>query len=156
MRNLPLHLLNFIDGSPEDAASERRSAVTSPGDGREIATVPDSSADDVDRAVAAAQHAFETWSQTTPRQRQAALLALADVLQAHDDELAELEALDAGKPISVVRPEELEHGIDNLRFFAGAALPSSRRASTRPDGHRGSGGSRSAWWAVSRRGTTRS
>ena len=121
MRNLPLHLLNFIDGSPEDAASERRSAVTSPGDGREIATVPDSGADDVDRAVAAAQHAFETWSQTTPRQRQAALLALADVLQAHDDELAELEALDAGKPISVVRPEELEHGIDNLRFFAGAA-----------------------------------
>jgi betaine-aldehyde dehydrogenase len=121
MRNLPLHLLNFIDGSPEDATSERRSVVTSPGDGREIATVPDSGADDVDRAVAAAQHAFETWSQTTPRQRQAALLALADVLQAHDDELAELEALDAGKPISVVRPEELEHGIDNLRFFAGAA-----------------------------------
>ena len=62
-----------------------------------------------------------TWSQTTPRQRQAALLALADILQAHDNELAELEALDAGKPIIVVRPEELEHGIDNLRFFAGAA-----------------------------------
>jgi betaine-aldehyde dehydrogenase len=121
VRNLPLHLLNFIDGSPQDAASKRRSVVTSPGDGREIATVPDSGADDVDRAVAAAQHAFEAWSQTTPRQRQAALLALADVLQAHDDELAELEALDAGKPISVVRPEELEHGIDNLRFFAGAA-----------------------------------
>ena len=121
MRKLPLHLLNFIDGAPTDAASGRRSVVTSPGDGRQIATVPDSGADDVDRAVAAAQRAFATWSQTTPRQRQAALLALADVLQAHDDELAELEALDAGKPISVVRPEELEHGIDNLRFFAGAA-----------------------------------
>jgi betaine-aldehyde dehydrogenase len=121
MRNLPLHLLNFIDGSLQDAASERRSVVTSPGDGREIATVPDSGAEDVDRAVAAAEHAFETWSQTTPRQRQAALLALADLLQAHGDELAELEALDAGKPISVVRPEELEHGLDNLRFFAGAA-----------------------------------
>jgi betaine-aldehyde dehydrogenase len=128
MRNLPLHLLNFIGGSPRDAASQRRSVVTSPGDGREIATVPDSGADDVDRAVAAAQHAFETWSQTTPRQRQAALLALADVLQAHDDELAELEALDAGKPISVVRPEELEHGIDNLRFFAGAARVLEGRA----------------------------
>jgi betaine-aldehyde dehydrogenase len=128
MRNLPLHLLNFIGGSPQDAASQRRSVVTSPGDGREIATVPDSGADDVDRAVASAQHAFETWSQTTPRQRQAALLALADVLQAHDDELAELEALDAGKPISVVRPEELEHGIDNLRFFAGAARVLEGRA----------------------------
>ena len=88
MRKLPLHLLNFIDGSPTDAASGRRSVVTSPGDGREIATVPDSGADDVDRAVAAAQRALATWSQTTPRQRQAALLALADVLQAHDDELA--------------------------------------------------------------------
>jgi len=120
-KKLPLHLLNFIGGSPLEAASGRRSGVTSPGDGREIATVPDSGAEDVDQAVAAAQRAFKTWSQTTPRQRQAALLALADVLQAHDDELAELEALDAGKPISVVRPEELEHGIDNLRFFAGAA-----------------------------------
>jgi betaine-aldehyde dehydrogenase len=120
-KKLPLHLLNFIGGSPREAASGRRSVATSPGDGREIATVPDSGAEDVDQAVAAAQRAFKTWSQTTPRQRQAALLALADVLQAHDDELAELEALDAGKPISVVRPEELEHGIDNLRFFAGAA-----------------------------------
>jgi betaine-aldehyde dehydrogenase len=118
---LPLHLLNFIGGSPQEAASGRRSVVTSPGDGREIATVPDSGAEDVGQAVAAAQRAFKTWSQTTPRQRQAALLALADILQAHDDELAELEALDAGKPIMVVRPEELEHGLDNLRFFAGAA-----------------------------------
>ena len=120
-KKLPLHLLNFIGGSPQEAASGRRSVVTSPGDGREIATVPDSGAEDVGRAVAAAQRAFRTWSQTTPRQRQAALLALADILQAHDNELAELEALDAGKPIIVVRPEELEHGLDNLRFFAGAA-----------------------------------
>ena len=120
-KKLPLHLLNFIGGSPQEAASGRRSVVTSPGDGREIATVPDSGAEDVGQAVAAAQRAFRTWSQTTPRQRQAALLALADILQAHDNELAELEALDAGKPIIVVRPEELEHGIDNLRFFAGAA-----------------------------------
>ncbi len=120
-KKLPLHLLNFIGGSPQEAASGRRSVVTSPGDGREIATVPDSGAEDVGQAVAAAQRAFKTWSQTTPRQRQAALLALADILQAHDSELAELEALDAGKPIIVVRPEELEHGIDNLRFFAGAA-----------------------------------
>ena len=119
-KKLPLHLLNFIGGSPQEAASGRRSVVTSPG-GREIATVPDSGAEDVGQAVAAAQRAFKTWSQTTPRQRQAALLALADILQAHDNELAELEALDAGKPIIVVRPEELEHGIDNLRFFAGAA-----------------------------------
>jgi betaine-aldehyde dehydrogenase len=120
MTSLP-HLLNTIGGSPQEAVSGRRSVVTSPSDGRQIATVPDSGAEDVSQAVAAAQRAFETWSQTTPRQRQAALLDLAGILFAHAGELAELEALDAGKPISVVRPEELEHGIDNLRFFAGAA-----------------------------------
>jgi len=120
MTSLP-HLINTIGGSLQEAASGRRSVVTSPSDGREIATVPDSGAEDVSQAVAAAQRAFETWSQATPRQRQAALLELADILLAHADELAELEALDAGKPISVVRPEEFEHGIDNLRFFAGAA-----------------------------------
>ncbi len=46
-KKLPLHLLNFIGGSPQEAASGRRSVVTSPGDGREIATVPDSGAEDV-------------------------------------------------------------------------------------------------------------
>lgn len=121
MSDRSVHLLNSIGGSFDEAASGRRAVVTSPGDGREIATVPDSGGEDVDRAVAAASRAFETWSQTTPKERQLALLKFADVLQEHADELAELEALDAGKPISVVRPEELEHGIDNLRFFAGAA-----------------------------------
>jgi len=121
MSDRALRLLNSIGGSLEEAVSGERASVTSPSDGREIATVPVSGAEDVDRAVIAAQRAFETWSQTTPKERQTRLLALADLLTAHGDELAELEALDAGKPISVVRPEELDHGIDNLRFFAGAA-----------------------------------
>lgn len=116
-----LHLCNWVDGEAVDALSGRRSVVTSPSDGREIATVPDSGAEDINLAIEAAKRAFRSWSQTTPKQRQAALLKFAEVIQAHADELAEMEALDAGKPISVVRPEEIEHGIDNLRFFAGAA-----------------------------------
>jgi betaine-aldehyde dehydrogenase len=116
-----LHLCNWVDGEAVDALSGRRSVVTSPSDGREIATVPDSGAEDINLAIVAAKRAFRSWSQTTPKQRQAALLKFAEVIQAHADELAEMEALDAGKPISVVRPEEIEHGIDNLRFFAGAA-----------------------------------
>jgi len=128
MADSGLRLRNSIGGVLEEAASGQRASVTSPADGREIATVPVSAAADVDRAVAAAEKAFESWSQTTPKQRQAYLLALADLLADHGDELAELEALDAGKPISVVRPEELDHGIDNLRFFAGAARVLEGRA----------------------------
>jgi betaine-aldehyde dehydrogenase len=116
----PLQLLNVIDGQFVEPAAGERTTVTSPVDGSVLATVPESSTEDVDRAVAAAKRAFERWSQTTPKERQQLLLRLADALESHADELAELEALDAGKPISVVRPEEIDHGIDNLRFFAGA------------------------------------
>ena len=121
MTATPLELRNYIGGSFLEAASGERVSVTSPGDGREVATVPSSGRDDVAAASAAAEKGFATWSQTTPKERQAALLRLADILEAHSAGLSELEALDAGKPINVVGPEELAHGIDNLRFFAGAA-----------------------------------
>jgi betaine-aldehyde dehydrogenase len=116
-----LELRNLIGGEFTEAISGARSEVTSPADGALIATVPDSAFEDVTAASTAARTAFDSWSQTTPRERQAALLALADVLEANAAELSELEARDAGKPISVVGPEELAHGIDNIRFFAGAA-----------------------------------
>jgi betaine-aldehyde dehydrogenase len=116
----PLHLLNAIGGSFQEARSGARLDVTSPGDDTLIATIPDSSAEDVDHAVAAARRAFETWSRTTPRERQTALLRLADAIEARIDELSEFEAIDAGKPLSAV-PEEVEYAVDNMRFFAGAA-----------------------------------
>jgi betaine-aldehyde dehydrogenase len=121
MTTVPLNMHNFIGGAFVDAASGERVSVTSPATEAEIATVPSSGKDDVDAAIVAAQAGFDRWSQTTPRERQLALLRLADLLEQNAAELSELEAIDAGKPISVVGPEELAHGIDNLRFFAGAA-----------------------------------
>jgi betaine-aldehyde dehydrogenase len=121
MTTTPLDLNNYIGGEFRGAVSGERQSVTSPADGREIAWVPASGPADVDVAVVAAQRALVTWSRTTPKERQRALLRLADILEANTAELSELEALDAGKPIAVVGPEELAHGIDNLRFFAGAA-----------------------------------
>jgi betaine-aldehyde dehydrogenase len=121
MNDQSLHLLNAVGGTFGEALTGRRTEVTSPVDGTVIASVPDSSAEDVEAAVNAATRAFESWSRTTPRERQRSLLRLADALEAQADDLAELEALDAGKPLSVVRPEEIDHAIDNLRFFAGAA-----------------------------------
>jgi betaine-aldehyde dehydrogenase len=116
-----LVLENAIGGRFEGAVEGAREDVISPADGSVLASVPVSTAADVERAVEAAKRGFEIWSQTTPKDRQRALLRLADALEERADELSELEALDAGKPLSVVRPEEVEHGIDNLRFFAGAA-----------------------------------
>ena len=113
-------LSNFVDGEPlaPDGDTE---AVLNPATGEELARAPVSSAHDVDRAVKAARGAFEGWSQTTPAQRAQALLALADAIDEHAEEIARLEALNAGKPIEAVKSDELPVMSDNLRFFAGAA-----------------------------------
>jgi len=113
-------LSNFVDGEHLSAEGDTE-AVLNPATGEELAQAPVSSAEDVDRAVAAARRAFEGWSQTTPAQRAEALLALADAIDEHADEIARLEALNAGKPIEAVKGDELPVMSDNLRFFAGAA-----------------------------------
>src|SRR4051812_37153996 len=81
-------LQNFIDGAFVDADGAETHAVLTPAPGEELAQEPLSGGPDVDRAVGAARAAFETWSTTTPAERQAALLALADVLESHGDEIA--------------------------------------------------------------------
>ena len=69
----------------------------------------------------AARRAFDGWSATTPAQRAQALLAIADLIEEHGEEIARLEALNAGKPIEAVTNDEIPVMADNLRFFAGAA-----------------------------------
>jgi betaine-aldehyde dehydrogenase len=113
-------LSNFIAGerAPSDGETE---AVLNPATGEELARAHNSTPADVDRAVNAARAAFGGWSQTTPAQRSLALLALADAIEAHGEELARLEALNAGKPLAAVARDEIPAMADNLRFFAGAA-----------------------------------
>jgi betaine-aldehyde dehydrogenase len=113
-------LSNFIDGE-RVASSGETEAVLNPATGEELARAPISSAEDVDRAVKAARGAFAGWSDTTPAQRAWALLAIADLVEEHGDELARMEALNAGKPIAAVKADEIPVMADNLRFFAGAA-----------------------------------
>jgi betaine-aldehyde dehydrogenase len=113
-------LSNFIDG--ERAAFDGDTEpVLNPATGEEIARAPVSGAEDVDRAVKAARRAFEGWSNTTPAQRAQALLRIADLIEEHGEEIARLEALNAGKPIEAVTNDEVPVMADNLRFFAGAA-----------------------------------
>jgi betaine-aldehyde dehydrogenase len=113
-------LNNFIDGQPSAAEGESE-PVLNPATGEEIARAPRSGAEEVDRAVAAARRAFEGWSKTTPAERSKALLAIADLVEEHGEEIARLEALNAGKPIEAVKGDEIPVMADNLRFFAGAA-----------------------------------
>src|SRR5437870_5745596 len=94
--------------------------VLNPATGETIAEVPRASAEDVDRAVQAAKKALPEWLETTPGERATMLLKLADAIDAHTDELAELESRNVGKPLSYAK-DELPVCSDNIRFFAGAA-----------------------------------
>ncbi len=120
-------LSNFIDGRPV-AGSGDTEPVLNPATGEELARAPISTPQEVDEAVGAARAAFESWSRTTPAQRAEALLGVADVLEEHGEEIARLEALNAGKPIEAVKDDEIPVMVDNLRFFAGAARVLEGRA----------------------------
>jgi betaine-aldehyde dehydrogenase len=120
-------LSNFIDGRPV-AGSGDTEPVLNPATGEELARAPISTPQDVDEAVRAARAAFESWSKTTPAQRAEVLLGMADVLEEHGEEIARLEALNAGKPIEAVKDDEIPVMVDNLRFFAGAARVLEGRA----------------------------
>jgi betaine-aldehyde dehydrogenase len=113
-------LKNFIDGEQVSSDGELE-GVLNPATGEEIAQAPNSTPGEVDAAVLAARAAFAGWSQSTPAQRSAALLEMADALEEHGDELARMEAVNAGKPLAAARDDEIPVMADNLRFFAGAA-----------------------------------
>jgi betaine-aldehyde dehydrogenase len=120
-------LHNLIAGEPSAPAGETL-AVLNPASGEERWRAPVSDAAEVERAVLAARRAFAQWSQTTPAERSLALLALAELVERHGEELARLEALNAGKPLAAAARDELPVIADNLRFFAGAARTLEGRA----------------------------
>jgi betaine-aldehyde dehydrogenase len=115
-------LKNFIGGEFVDPAEGETEPVLNPATGEVIAQAPLSTKQDVDRAVDAARRAWDGgWATTTPAERAQALLKLADTLEAHTDEISQLEAANAGKPIEAFKNDEIPFMVDNLRFFAGAA-----------------------------------
>ena len=122
-------LKNFIDGEFVDPAEGQTEPVLNPATGEAIAEAPLSTAEDVNRAVVAAGKAEESWAKTTPGERSLALLKLADAIEQHADELADLESANAGKPRKAFVEDEIPFMVDNLRFFAGAARCLEGRAS---------------------------
>jgi 1-pyrroline dehydrogenase len=111
---------NYVGGGWVDAVNGETMEVLNPATGEVIAEVPRGSSDDVERAVDAARKALPDWLAKTPKDRAELLLALADVIEDNGEELARLESLNVGKPMSIAR-DEMPFSADNLRFFAGAA-----------------------------------
>ncbi|BBL74360.1 aldehyde dehydrogenase family protein [Methylomagnum ishizawai] len=113
----------LIDGVWQDAASGKTFETLNPATGEVIARVAEGDKADVDRAVAAARHAFEKgpWRKMDARERGRLMYRLADLMERHIDELAALETLDNGKPIRDSRNADLPLAIDCLRYYAGWA-----------------------------------
>ncbi len=95
--------------------------IVDPATGVEVASVPQSSLDDVATTVARAADAFPAWAARTAGERARVLLRLADLLEQDASLLTELEVAETGKPVPVFRDGELPFAADNLRFFAGSA-----------------------------------
>jgi betaine-aldehyde dehydrogenase len=121
-------LRNFIGGEARDPAEGGMEDVINPATGSPIASAPLSTKADVDAAVAAAKAAFPAWAATPPGERARALLRMADLIEERGEEIADLEAADAGKPRSAVIEDEVPVMADQLRFFAGAARTMEGRA----------------------------
>jgi betaine-aldehyde dehydrogenase len=121
-------LKNFINGSHVAAKSGETLDIVNPANGEVYATSPVSNESDVDAAYKAADKAFETWSQTTPSERQLALFRIADALEARAEEMADVESKNTGKPRSTLVEYEVMVSVDQIRFFAGAARNLEGRA----------------------------
>ncbi|HET6643075.1 MAG TPA: gamma-aminobutyraldehyde dehydrogenase [Gaiellaceae bacterium] len=113
-------LRNLVGGEWVDAVEGGTAEIINPATGETIGEVPEGTQADVDRAVEAATKAWAEWREVTPAERAELLLKLADVINEHTEELAQIESQNVGKPLAAAR-DEMPVCADNLRFFAGAA-----------------------------------
>ncbi|MDD8021906.1 MAG: aldehyde dehydrogenase [Paracoccaceae bacterium] len=110
----------FIDGKFVDATSGATFQTINPANGEVVAEVARGSSEDVDRAVAAARKAFKSgvWSRMAPTDRMAVMRRFADLIEAHAEDIALLDTLDMGKPISDMFNIDIPGSLMTIRFFA--------------------------------------
>ena len=110
-----------VGGTWQEAASGARFEVIDPASGSRFAEVPRGDVRDIDRAVAAARRALEqsAWTRMSPNERGKLLWRLADLIERHAQEIAELESLDNGKPVIDARTDDVGFSVDLLRYMAG-------------------------------------
>ncbi|WP_168013398.1 betaine-aldehyde dehydrogenase [Halomonas salinarum] len=120
MKTLPLQQL-YINGQLTDATSGETFTVTNPVDGSLLATIQQASQSDVDSAVAAAREGQIVWAAMSGMERSRIMLKAVALLRERNDELAELETRNTGKPISETAAVDIVTGADALEYFAGLA-----------------------------------
>ncbi len=113
----------FINGKWVEAASGKTFPSYNPATGEVLANVAEGDREDIDRAVKAARAAFETgpWSKMPPAGRGKLIWKLADLIEKHQEEFAQLESLDNGKPLKISRIADLPLTIEHMRYYAGWA-----------------------------------
>ncbi|HWA68152.1 MAG TPA: gamma-aminobutyraldehyde dehydrogenase [Mycobacteriales bacterium] len=116
-----MELRNFVGGRSVAAKSGRTIDVVDPSTGEVYAQAPVSGDEDVDAAMSAAESGFAVWRESTPSQRQKALLDIADAIEARAAEIVDVECRNTGKPRGLTMSEEIPPAVDQIRFFAGAA-----------------------------------
>ena len=112
---------NFINNKYVKSHSSETFDLVDPATGENIGQSPNSNKQDVEEAYVAAKAATATWGRTTPSDRQAAMLKIADAIAARRDDLIDAQARNTGQPKYLIASEEVDVSVDQFRFFAGAA-----------------------------------
>ncbi len=118
----------LINGQFQASESGNTFESHNPATGEKLSILAEASQKDVDLAVKSAWAAFETWSQTSPAERSAVLLKIADKLEAETERFATLETLDNGKPIRETMNVDIPAAVDHFRYFAGVIRAHSDEA----------------------------
>lgn len=118
----------FINNEFVPSSDGKTFATVCPANGEKLADVSSATPEDVDRAVKVATEAFKTWSKTSPAERAALLLKIADAIDANVERLATVEMLDNGKPFRETRNIDIPAGADHFRYFAGVLRAAEGRA----------------------------
>ncbi|MEY2584613.1 MAG: aminomuconate-semialdehyde/2-hydroxymuconate-6-semialdehyde dehydrogenase [Verrucomicrobiota bacterium] len=119
---------NFIDGKFVEPTGGKYLENIEPATGQPYSLVPDSEAQDVELAVAAAEKAFPAWSKTPAADRSSVLLRIADLIERDLEKLARAESIDTGKPLALARSLDIPRAASNFRFFATAILHTENEA----------------------------
>ncbi|MEK5441412.1 MULTISPECIES: aldehyde dehydrogenase family protein [unclassified Fredinandcohnia] len=111
----------YINGEFVDSASGKTFESYNPATGEVLATVSEAGPEDIDRAVKAARKAFDEgpWQKMSAAERSRIMYKLADLMELHKDELAQLETLDNGKPIRETSNADIPLAIEHMRYYAG-------------------------------------
>src|SRR5271154_117303 len=113
----------LINGKRVDAASGKTFPTYNPATGEVLARVAEGDREDINRATAAARAAFDSgpWSKIPPSQRGRLIWKLADLIEKHAEEFAQLESLDNGKPLAIARVADVPLTVEHMHYYAGWA-----------------------------------